>query len=37
MTQVSDPEWLSPEQLNTVIEALKAWQKRELSKRKQDG
>lgn len=28
MTGVTDPEWLSPEQANIVIEALKAWQRR---------
>ena len=29
MTGVADPEWLSPEQCGVVIEALKAWRKRE--------
>ncbi len=30
---VADPEWLSPEEARKVIEALKAWRTRELSKR----
>ena len=30
---LSDPEWLSPEQANVVVEALKAWRTRELAKR----
>ncbi len=30
---LSDPEWLSPEEANQVIEALKAWRARELAKR----
>lgn len=29
MTGVGDPEWLDAEQARVVIEALKAWQKRE--------
>lgn len=28
MTKCTDPEWLSPEQANIVIEALKAWKRR---------
>lgn len=28
MTNVEDPEWLTPEQANVVIEAIKAWQRR---------
>jgi phage gp16-like protein len=28
MTGCTDPEWLSPEQANVVIEGLKAWQRR---------
>lgn len=28
MTGVTDPEWLTPEQANVVIEALKAWLRR---------
>lgn len=28
MTGVTDPEWLSPEQANVVVEGLKAWQRR---------
>lgn len=30
---LSDPEWLSPEEANQVIEALKSWRARELAKR----
>ncbi|WP_374631788.1 phage protein GemA/Gp16 family protein [Ferrovibrio sp.] len=30
---VADPEWLTPETANAVIEALKAWKARELAKR----
>lgn len=30
---LSDPEWLSPEQANVVVEGLKAWRARELAKR----
>ena len=30
---LSDPEWLSPEDANKVVEGLKAWRKRELAKR----
>lgn len=30
MTGVTDPEWLSPEQCGVIIEALKAWRKREI-------
>lgn len=30
---VSDPEWLSPEEANKVVEGLKAWRARELAKR----
>lgn len=33
MTDVSDPEWLTPTQTNVVVEALKAWQRRELDMR----
>ena len=32
---LSDPEWLSPDQANKVVEGLKAWQRRELGKRGQ--
>ncbi len=28
MTGVEDPEWLSPEQANVVIEAIKSWRRR---------
>lgn len=28
MTGVTDPEWLSPEQANVVIEGIKAWKRR---------
>lgn len=30
---LSDPEWLSPDDANKVVEGLKAWRKRELAKR----
>jgi hypothetical protein len=30
---LADPEWLSPEEANHVIEGLKAWRNRELAKR----
>lgn len=33
MTDVADPEWLTGEQVNVVLEALKAWQRRELEAR----
>lgn len=28
MTGIEDPEWLTPEQANVVIESLKAWRRR---------
>lgn len=31
---LSDPEWLSPDEANQVIEALKSWRARELAKRR---
>jgi hypothetical protein len=31
---LSDPEWLSPNEANVVVEGLKAWRARELAKRK---
>lgn len=31
MTNVADPEWLTPAQTNQVIEALKAWKARALA------
>ncbi len=31
---ITDPEWLSPEDANKVIEGLKAWRRRELAKRR---
>lgn len=36
-TEVSDPEWLTPEQANQVIEALKAWRVRHLRSLKSGG
>jgi phage gp16-like protein len=32
MTGLTDPEWLSPEQANQVVEGLKAWQRRHAGK-----
>lgn len=37
MTGVTDPEWLTSEQANTVIEALKAWQSRHAQEARGDG
>lgn len=32
---IANPEWLSPEEANKVVEGLKAWRSRELGKRGQ--